>query len=74
MCSESARWAKRAASEIIENYADAVAIETANYRECSFIIEAAKLALVDDRVAARVGELMEAPRALDIPSGEAEVC
>lgn len=55
-------WGQKAARMILENYADASAISTANYQECSFIIEAARLALDDPRVAARIGARMEQPR------------
>jgi len=54
------REAERAASvarQIVESYADAAAIETADYRECSFILEAARLA--DEGLAARLGARLE---------------
>ncbi len=57
-----AAWAKRVAWMIIENHADAAAIDTADYRECSFILEAARLVLEDSSVAEHVGRRMEPPR------------
>lgn len=60
----SGEWAAKAAREILNNHESAAAIDTANYRECGFIIEAAKLALADPVFAARIGAAMEPPRGL----------
>lgn len=58
-------WARRAAREIIENHGNQAAIDTANYRECGFIMAATKLALEDAGVAARIGQMIESPRIID---------
>jgi chemotaxis signal transduction protein len=62
---DPAAWARHAARQIIENHGDAAAIDTANYRECGFIIEAAKLALRDASIANQIGKGMEPPRGVE---------
>lgn len=58
-------WSIRAAQDILDHFEDAAAVDTANYRECSFIIEAARLVLADQSAAKRIGEAMERPRGSD---------
>lgn len=55
-------WAQDAARQILENYGHAGSIDTANYQECGFIIESAKLALIDDMFAKSIGMHMEPER------------
>lgn len=62
---EPSEWARLAAKRLLKEHSHEAAIETADYRECSFIIEAARLALADDAVAAKIGAAMEAKRNLD---------
>jgi hypothetical protein len=58
-------WGRRVAQEIIDDWADAAALDTACYRICSFLDAAAKLALEDSTVARRIGAIMEPPREMD---------
>lgn len=68
--SKNAAWAAAAAGSIVSRFGNnACAIETADYAECGFIIEAAKLALADQGVAARIGAEME-PERTDEEAGE----
>jgi hypothetical protein len=48
-----------AAKRLRDEFANAVAIETANYDMCWFVMAAAKLALEDEDIAARIGKKME---------------
>lgn len=63
---DPATWGKRVAHEILCEYGDAAAIDTACYRVCSFIESAARLAIADSTVARLIGERMEPPRKMDI--------
>lgn len=76
MCANvaNAAWAQRAAREIVANFSDEAAVETANYRECGFIMQAALLALSDEKVAARIGQMMEPPREIDRVNPVGESC
>lgn len=60
--SEKVEWAQDAARRFIEKFADAAAIDTADYQLCSFGLAAAAVALENEAFAARVGVLMESPR------------
>lgn len=55
-------WARYAAQMILTRHSDEAAIDTADYRECSFILEAARLALTDDGLASKIGGAMEPRR------------
>jgi hypothetical protein len=54
-------WGRRVAQEIIDEFADAAAIDTASYKVCSFVDAAARLALLDSNFAKLIGEAMEPP-------------
>lgn len=56
-----AEWARVAAERLLEQD-DAGAIETADYRDCSFILAVARLVLEDVELAAKVGAAMEPER------------
>lgn len=62
---ESAFWAQSVAQEIVDEFSDAAAIDTASYRICGFVDAAARLALADPEVARRIGEQMAPPREMD---------
>ncbi|NRP70619.1 hypothetical protein ILFOPFJJ_01500 [Ensifer psoraleae] len=62
---DAGSWGRRAAQEIVDEYSNAAAIDTACYRVCSFVDAAAKLALADSSVALRIGEMMDPPRSFD---------
>lgn len=51
-----------AAERLRVEFADSAAIETANYQICGFIMAAARVAIEDREVAARIGALMEPRR------------
>lgn len=55
-------WAIKAARRLRVEFADASAIETANYALCSFILAAAELALEDEEFARKLAERMDSPR------------
>lgn len=55
-------WAIQAANRLRVEFGDSACIDTANYQLCSFILAAAQVALKDEDVARRIGELMEPPR------------
>lgn len=55
-------WAREAAARITSAFSDSAAIETADYQLCSFIMAAARIALLDDNCAERLGSFMERPR------------
>jgi hypothetical protein len=55
-------WAREAAAKLLNEFADAAAIDTANYQLCGFILAAAKAALEDAAVAHKVESLMEPQR------------
>lgn len=57
-------WARDAARKILDEFGNTASIDTANYQLCGFIIEAARLALEDAKVARRIGERMEPEREL----------
>ena len=57
---------------LIANHEGQAAIDTANYRECSFIRAATRLALADVHVAAKLWKMMEPPRAVDADWQERE--
>lgn len=63
---DASEWGRRAAQEIVEEYGDAAAIDTACYRACGFVLAAAKLALLDDNFAKLIGMNMEPPREFDL--------
>lgn len=58
-------WAQHGAHMILSNHGNEVAIDTANYIECSFILAAARIALQDPDLSARIANMMEAPRPTD---------
>lgn len=58
-------WARGAAQRLVDEFSDAVAIETAHYRLGGFILAAAALALEDASVAKRIAAKMEPPRIKD---------
>jgi hypothetical protein len=58
-------WARHAARMIIERHGDASAVDTADYRECGFIIAAATVALANESFAAAIGDRMEPKRSGD---------
>lgn len=55
-------WARDAAARITSAFSDSAAIETADYQLCSFIMAAARIALLDDNCAEGLGSFMERPR------------
>lgn len=56
------RWSRMAAAELVSTFSRSAAIDTADYKQVSFIIAAAKLAMHDDAFAEQVAKLMEVPR------------
>lgn len=62
---EAEAWGLRVAREIVADYGDAAAIDTACYRVCGFVIAAAHLALVNPSIARLIAESMEPPREMD---------
>lgn len=62
---EAEKWGLRVAREIVDEYGDAAALDTACYRICSFVQAAAQLALLDRSVARIIGASMESPREMD---------
>lgn len=59
------KWAEDAASKIIAEFAKSVAIDTAHYQLCGFMLAAAAVAQRDPEFARQIGELMEPPRSFE---------
>lgn len=56
------KWARQAAERLLIEFENAAAIDTANYQLCGFILAAATVAIEDDAVAQKIGDLMEPER------------
>ncbi len=59
---DMADWAQEAASELLHEFSDSMAIDTGDYQLCEFILAAAKIVMSNRVLAAEVGALMESRR------------